>query len=139
LLAVAVCDIRTKEIPDKLHLMLIPLAILAVWAWQDVSIAARIIGIFVISVPMFALAAIKENAFGGGDIKLMAVCGFLLGWQNVVVAFCIAVLLGGAWATFLLITKRAERGQLIAFSPMLCTGILVALIWGNRISGWFLY
>lgn len=137
LLAVAVYDYRTREIPDRLHLALLPLAVAAVWVFPQVSLASRGVGVFIVSVPMLGLAMLKENAFGGGDIKLMAVCGFLLGWQNTLTAFILAVLLGGTWAVFLLAAGRGKKGQAMAFGPALCAGVFAAFIWGAEITAWY--
>jgi len=137
LLGIAAIDFATQEIPDFFHFMLAPLAIAAIWLFPDVGILPRVIGFFVINVPMLGLAMAIKGAFGGGDIKMMAVCGFLLGWQGVLVAFFIAILLGGGWGIFLLTTKRGKKGQQIAFGPALCTGVFIAFLWGADIIAWY--
>jgi len=137
LLGIAVIDFVTQEIPDFFHLMMIPLAIAAIWVFPDVGFLPRLAGIFVISVPMLSLALLVKGAFGGGDIKMMAVCGFLLGWQAALVAFFIAILLGGGWGIVLLATGRGKKGQQIAFGPALCMGVFVALLWGADIIAWY--
>jgi len=137
LLGISAIDFATQEIPDFFHLMMAPLAIAAVWVFPDVGILSRVIGFFIISAPMLGLALVINGAFGGGDIKLMAVCGFLLGWQSVLVAFFIAIILGGGWGIFLLATGRGRKGQQIAFGPALCAGVFVALLWGADIVVWY--
>ena len=138
LLAVGVIDYETQEIPDGLIVALVPLAVLAVWVWPEVGIISRAIGFFAVSVPLLVLALVINGAFGGGDIKLMAVCGFLLGWQNTLLAFFIAVVLGGGWAVYLLASGKGKRGQHIAFGPALCVGVVAAMLFGEGIVGWYM-
>ncbi|MCL2203034.1 MAG: A24 family peptidase [Defluviitaleaceae bacterium] len=137
LLVVAVIDFDTREIPDKWVLALVPLAVAAVWAQPEVNLLSRGIGFLAVSLPMLGLAVLINGAFGGGDIKLMAVCGFLLGWQRVLLAFFIAVLLAGCWIGYLFARGRAKRGQHIAFGPALCAGVFAALLYGNEIISWY--
>jgi len=137
LLAISAIDYATQEIPDYFHLMMIPLAIAAIWVFPDVGMWPRVVGFFIISIPMWGLAMVVNGAFGGGDIKLMAVCGFLLGWQGILVAFFIAILLGGGWGILLLATGRGKKGQQIAFGPALCTGIFASLLWGADMVAWY--
>jgi len=138
LLDLAVVDFYTQEIPDWFHVGLAVPAVLAVWVFPDITLAARGVGFFAVSAPMLGLALVKEGAFGGGDIKLMAVCGFLLGWQGVLVAFFVAVLLGGGWAVYLLASGRGKRGQHMAFGPALCVGIFFSLLWGADVLAWYM-
>jgi len=138
LLAVAYIDFRTSEIPDILNIALVPLSVLAIWIQPDVSLLSRGVGFFAVSLPMLLLALVISGAFGGGDIKLMAVCGFLLGWQNTVLAFFIALLLGGSYAIHLMLTRKRERDQHMVFGPALCAGVFVALLYGNTIISWYI-
>lgn len=132
LLAVAIIDHDTMEIPDSLVIALIPFAVLSVWGWTEVSFLERIAGFFTVSMPMCILTLIIHEAFGGGDIKLMAVCGFLLGWKNTLFAFFIALLIGGGYAIYLLISGKSKKGTHIAFGPYLCAGIVSAIFFGSE-------
>ncbi|MCL2249378.1 MAG: prepilin peptidase [Oscillospiraceae bacterium] len=138
LLAVSVIDLNTKQIPNPLIIALIPPAIASIWLLPDVTILSHIIGLFSIALPMLLITLIVKGAFGGGDIKLMAVCGFLLGWQFTLLAFFVALLLGGSAASFLLLTKRRNRKQHMVFGPALCVGITTALFFGSHLINWYL-
>lgn len=138
LLAISVHDFNTREIPDRLVIALIPLAGLAFFIQPHISLMSRGIGFLTVSLPMLVLALVINGAFGGGDIKLMAVCGFLLGWQNTLVAFFIALMLAGCWIIYLAIKGRAKKGQHIAFGPALCTGVFTALLVGSEIVDWYI-
>lgn len=130
LVCVTMVDFDTMEIPDGFNLMLIIPAIAAIFVFPEVSITARIIGLFAVSLPMFLIAWLT-GGFGGGDIKLIAVCGFLLGWQNVLVATFIALVLGAIVGVYLKATHKIEKNQPIPFGPYLCAGIYIAILFGN--------
>lgn len=138
LLAVSVIDLGTREIPNPLVIALVPPAIASIWLMPDVTLLSHAIGFLSIALPMLLLSLIIKGAFGGGDIKLMAVCGFLLGWQLTLLAFFIALLTGGSVAAFLLITKRRKRKHHMVFGPALCVGITTSLFWGANLINWYL-
>jgi len=138
LLAVSIIDFNTTEIPNSLIIALIPFAIAAIWLLPDTTLLSHAIGLVAISVPMLLLTLLIPGAFGGGDIKLMFVCGFLLGWQLTLLSFFIALLLGGGTALFLLATGRRKKGQHMVFGPALCTGVVTSLFVGNYILDWYI-
>ncbi|MCL2002834.1 MAG: prepilin peptidase [Oscillospiraceae bacterium] len=133
LLAITLIDMDTMEIPDGLIIALIPFAAAALWARPEITLLHRSIGLAAISVPMLALALMIEGAYGMGDIKLMAVCGFLLGWQSVLFAFFTAILLGGSYALYLMLKKKKKKGEHIAFGPFLCVGVAAAMLYGENV------
>ena len=133
LLAISLIDFDTMEIPNSLNLALILPAASAIWLLPDVTITSHIIGFFSISLPMLLLTLAIKGAFGGGDIKLMAVCGFLLGWELSLLAFFLALLAGGGIAAFLLMSGRRKRGQHMVFGPALCFGIVISLFFGSEL------
>lgn len=138
LLVVALIDLSTTEIPNILVIALIPFAAAAIWTQPEITLLSRGIGAFTVSLPMFLLALAINGAFGGGDIKLMVVCGFLIGWQNTLLAFFIALLLGGSRAIYLMASGRGKRGEHIVFGPALCTGIMIALLFGDWLQRLYL-
>ena len=137
LLLIGLIDFTTMEIPDVLIVILLPFAIAAIWVQPEITLLSRGIGLLTISVPMLILALIIKGAFGGGDIKLMAVIGVLLGWQGVLFAFFVAVVIAGSIALTLIIRKKAKKGAQMAFGPYLCIGTMTAFIYGNEIMTWY--
>jgi leader peptidase (prepilin peptidase)/N-methyltransferase len=128
LVAISVCDIRTRQIPLPLSASLLLCGIPALFLYPDIGIASRLIGIFCVSVPLFILALAKRESIGMGDIKLLAGAGFLLGCGRTVTAFAVGSVLGGVLGIALLITRKASRTGHFAFGPCLCIGILAAYI-----------
>jgi len=135
LLAITVVDIRTTEIPNGLILALVPFA--GAWVWSGGYLFSSVIGFFVVSVPMLLLALVVQGAFGGGDIKLMAVCGFMLGWQDTLLAFAIAIVFGGSYAIFLLVSGKKGRDGHIPFAPALCAGVFLAMFFGQTVFDFY--
>jgi len=138
LLTIAFIDWDTMEIPDGLTLFLIIPAILSVFFMPQISILSRIIGIFIISVPMFILNLFIADSFGGGDIKLCLVMGFFLGAAQMVVGTFIALLTAGIYAVYLLKTKKKGRKEHFALGPFLSLGMVLSFLFGNSILNCYL-
>jgi len=135
LIIIAMIDFDTMEIMDRFHIMILILALITIY-FSDLSIYSHIAGFFIISVPLFIVALIT-GGLGGGDIKLIAVAGLLLGLSSTLVAFMIASITGGLIALYLLIFKKESRKAAIAFGPYLCIGIYVAYLYGPEIISWY--
>ena len=133
LIAVALIDLDTTEIPDSLIIALIPFAIASIWLLPGITWLSHLIGLVTIALPMLLLALVIPGAFGGGDIKLMAVCGLLLGWQLTLLAFFIALVLGGGVAIYLMASGKRKRGEHMVFGPALCAGVIATLFFGKEI------
>ena len=97
----------------------------------------HIIGAVCVSVPMFLLCLAIDGAFGGGDIKLMAAAGLFLGWQNTLLAMFFGILGGGVYGMYLLAAKKADKKDHFAFGPFLCAGIVLAMLFGEPVLGWY--
>ena len=137
LLAITLIDLSTMEIPNGLIIALMPFAIAAIWLQPEITLISRGIGFIAVSVPMFILAFLI-GGFGGGDIKLMSVCGFLLGWQGILLAFFIGVITGGATAITKLLLKKVKKGDHIPFGPHLCLGIAISLLYAPQVIEFYL-
>lgn len=136
LICITMIDFDTLTIPNGLVIALMGPALLCFFVFPEVGILSRVIGIFAVSLPMLILTLFIGDAFGGGDIKLMAVAGFMLGWGNTVLATFIGLVLGGIVAVFLLARKTADKHM--AFGPYLCVGIMTSLLFGDIIIRWYL-
>ncbi len=81
---------------------------------------------------------LKQEGMGGGDIKLIAMIGAFLGWQNVLVTIFIGALLGSAIGIFLIVVRGRGRRVPIPFGPFLSAGAVISLFWGHDILYWYL-
>ena len=129
-------DFKTNEIPDIFNLSLLVLGVAAALLNPMPSLINRLIGLVAVSLPLLAVSLLMKNAIGGGDIKLMAAAGFLLGWQSVLLAAAIGITLAGAYAIWLLATKKAGPKEVFAFGPALCLGIACSYFFANPILVW---
>ena len=75
----------------------------------------------------------KIEGMGGGDIKLAAMLGAVLGWKLVVLTFFLAALTGSLWGGWLILRKRGDGLTALPFGTLLCPAAMVAYLWG---PGW---
>lgn len=80
----------------------------------------------------------KGKGMGGGDVKLGAFIGLMLGFPQSLVAIMSSFILGAFFSLFLIAFKKKHFGQSIAFGPFLVLGSLIVLFWGNQIIDWYL-
>lgn len=140
LMLIALYDSLTMEIPDLYTLLLAVPCLLSLWVFDGPPLPGRILGIFIVSVPMLLLALLIPGAFGGGDIQLMAVCGFLLGWQNTLVAFFLSLVAAMVQIVLLLASGKIQlgkSGQHMPFGPALCAGCYLSLLFGDSLLHWY--
>lgn len=136
LLSIALIDAETQTIPDRLNFALAVCGV-AGTALSPAGWRGHIIGAVCVSVPMFLLCLAIDGAFGGGDIKLMAAAGLFLGWQNTLLAMFFGILGGGVYGMYLLAAKKADKKDHFAFGPFLCAGIVLAMLFGEPVLGWY--
>ena len=138
LLVVALIDWDTQMIYDRFHILILILGILSIWLFPGHGITDRLIGALVISLPMLILALIIPGAFGGGDIKLMAVSGLMLGVAPIVCAMFLGLLTGGGYGIVMLKRKKLGKKDQFAFGPFLAFGLAVSAFYGDQIVNWYL-
>lgn len=133
LAVIAWIDARTRKIPNGMVLAVLAVGIVSVFTVDGPGAASRIAGMFVISLPLFAITLAAPDAFGGGDIKLMAAGGLFLGIRLTLLSFVIAVLGGGLYSIFLLFLKKKKGKAQFAFGPFLCAGMTLGYFFGDAI------
>ena len=136
LICLSVIDWRTKEIPFGFNLFIFLLGLIRLFT--DIGDWSQyVIGLFAVSGFLFLLLVLsKGRAMGGGDIKLMAATGLLLGWQLNIIAFLVGCILGSIIHLTLMAMKKADR--VLAFGPYLSMGVYIAMIWGEQLVSWYL-
>lgn len=120
LLTVSVIDLRTRTIPDTINALITLTAFCVFEPWN-------LLGIFA-ALP-FLLAAVFCGGMGGGDIKLMAACGVVLGLPYGLFAEMLGLfVMLGFYATYCCIQKIRKRECVKSFplAPFLSIGCTIA-------------
>ena len=78
----------------------------------------------------------KGRGIGGGDIKLMAAAGLLLGFQGIILALILGCVLGSV--IHLLRMKLQDKNNVLALGPYLSVGIFIAMLYSDKIIGFYL-
>ena len=132
----AVIDIETLRLPDRLTLPSYPvgLVLLAVPAdWP--ALCRAVLAAAITGAAAFLLAMLSpRGGLGLGDVKLLGVLRLFLGWLGwgvLVVGVALGVTLGAVAAVAMLASRRAGLRDHLAFGPWLIAGALVAVVAGR--------
>lgn len=143
LICIFFIDLKHLIIFDRFHIILIALAIPAIFFdeftfWYDHLIGFVAGGGIFLLIYFGCLWLIKREGIGFGDVKLAFAVGLLLGWQKFILAILIASLL----ACFVIIpyrlVKAQDRQKEYPFGPFIAVGVAVALLLGNLILNWYI-
>lgn len=135
LLTLSVIDFRTYEIPIGINIFILALGLIRVVTdysdWLNYLIGLLCVSTFLAVI----YYASKGRGIGGGDVKLMAACGLVLGWKLIILAFFIGCILGAVIHVARM--KISGESHVLAMGPYLSAGIFIAMLWGNRIIEWY--
>lgn len=133
----AFIDIAIYEVPNRLILFIFILGILNFCFVKNISVISALIGFFVVSVP-FLIITLLTGGIGGGDIKLVAACGFLMGTSYILLGVFLAVIIAGVWGGILLITHLKSTKDHLPFVPFLAVGLATSYLFGDVIINWYI-
>ncbi|MCL1971767.1 MAG: prepilin peptidase [Endomicrobia bacterium] len=85
-------------------------------------------GGFLLLIGIVGQFMFKKEAMGGGDVKLMAGVGAIIGWEKVLLAIFIASFLGSIVGLFLILFKKVERRGYLPFGPFLAAASYITLL-----------
>jgi leader peptidase (prepilin peptidase) / N-methyltransferase len=137
LVIITISDMKYMIIPNKILIFFTGVfVVLRIFfplePWWD-TLLGGIIGFLL----LFLIAVVSKGGMGGGDIKLFAVLGILLGWKEVLLAFFFATFLGATIGIILLITGKVARKQKIPFAPFIAGGALLVYFFGQSFIKWY--
>ncbi|WP_332238378.1 prepilin peptidase [Sporolactobacillus sp. KGMB 08714] len=133
LMIVLVTDLTEMMIPDRiLFFFLILFAVFRIFfplvPWWD-ALAGAASGFIV----LLLIALISRDGMGGGDVKLFAVIGLLVGLKTVLLGFFLSTFIGAAIGVAGMLTGMIKRRQPIPFVPFIVLGMLAAYFFGDRL------
>lgn len=99
-------------------------------SWVNYFFAACIGGGFFLAQYLVS----KGVWVGGGDIRLGAFMGALLGFPKILIALFLAYMIGSLIALPLLLLKKKGLRSEIPFAPFLAIATIIVLFWGDGIQ-----
>jgi leader peptidase (prepilin peptidase) / N-methyltransferase len=135
---ITVSDIKYMLIPDKILLFfagtfLVERILIPLSPWWD-SLLGAAIGFTLLLI----ISIVSKGGMGGGDIKLYALLGFVLGTKLVLMSLFISTLLGAVIGIIGIGLGFFERKKPIPFGPFIAVGTLIAYFFGNTIFNAYL-
>jgi leader peptidase (prepilin peptidase)/N-methyltransferase len=143
LIVISFIDYYEQIIPDGLVLMILISAIiyrLSIYFIDNTPLAFwnSIIGFLTGGVLFLLIAVVSKGAMGGGDIKLIAVLGFILGLKKTLLHILLSFLIGAVFSIILLLSGKKGRKDAIPFGPFICLAFLITILYGDGIINWYI-
>lgn len=143
LIALTGIDLDEMLLPDQITLPLLWLGLLINLDSTFVSLSDAVIGAAAGYMSLwsvfwgFKLLTGKEG-MGYGDFKLLAVLGAWFGWQLLPLIILLSSVVGALVGLLLIVNKKINSGNPIPFGPYIALAGWIAMIWGERITNWYL-
>jgi len=138
LLGIAVTDARHYIIPDEFTFGGLAIGLLlslrgGVPGFVDALLGAAVGFGLLYAVAIVGKWLFKEEAMGGGDIKMMAMVGAFVGWKGVLLTIFLGALLG----TVVFVPLTLKKKRLVPFGVFLAVGAAVTFLAQDAILSWY--
>ena len=139
LLGIAMTDARAYIIPDEFSIGGLVLGVLFALVAGRQAFGTALLGAAVGFGLLWIVAVagewiFKQEAMGGGDIKMMAMVGAFLGWQGTLLTVFLGALIGSL--VFVPLALAGHR-KLVPFGIFLALGAAATDLVGPAILGWY--
>ncbi len=145
LVAVFFIDLDFQIIPDSLTLPGIAVGLAVSFLPQGIGIFNSLLGMIVGGGALYMIALLgdwlfKKESMGGGDIKLAAMLGTLVGWQKILLIFMGSAVIGLVISLFMMtVSARLRKERVVPFGPFLALAALMAIAYGDRIIHFYVH
>ncbi|HZK35160.1 MAG TPA: A24 family peptidase, partial [Bacillota bacterium] len=144
LIIITFIDLDHMIIPDEIVITGIIIAfIVQITGIPSIGLLDAIIGLLVgggsfLTIALLSKLILKKDGIGGGDIKLMAMIGALLGWKLTVLTIFLSAYIAGILGGGMLILKIKKKGEYLPYGPFIAIAAVVSIYWGMDILNWWL-
>lgn len=138
LVAITISDLHTKLIPNKIIFPGMAIFLILRWFAHPLPYTDYLLGFLIGGGIFYLVAIISRGGMGGGDIKLLAMIGLVLGWQHTLMTILLSSVIGVVISGILLLFGKIKRKEPIPFGPYIALAAVVAYFWGASIMDWYI-
>lgn len=140
LICIFFIDLEHMIIPDSLQIALLVVAIATIFTewdydntWQFKLYGMIVCGGLFVVIHYAALVLFKKEALGGGDVKLFAILGLLLGLTNSLLLIVLSTVIASIVLIIIMLIKKYNREKEFPFAPFIVIASLIAIYYGYYI------
>lgn len=142
LLVITFIDIDHKIIPNVITLPGIPIGLLAALGLPSVTVTDSVLGLIAGGGSLLAVAwtyrlITGKEGMGGGDVKLLAMIGTIVGWEGVLFTIFASSAVGTLVGLTTILVKGKNMKFAIPFGPFLSIGAITYVFFGRQIISWY--
>ncbi len=142
LLVITFIDVDHQIIPDVITLPGIPLFFAASFALPKITLVESILGILIGGGSLFLVAWLyhlltRKEGMGGGDIKLLAMMGAVIGWKGAFFTIFVASAIGTVAGLLIILKTRKTMKLAVPFGPFLAIGGIAYILFGPQLIAWY--
>jgi len=142
LIVITIIDIDHRIIPDIISLPGIPVFFIASLFLPGITYKDSALGILAGGGSLFLVAWVyhlitKKEGMGGGDIKLLAMIGALVGWKGVLFTIFVASTVGTVAGILIMLVTKKNMKLALPFGPFLAIGATTYIFFGSRLIYWY--
>ncbi len=135
-------DLDHMILPDKFTLSGIVIGLVGAILspereWMPAVLGVLIGGGFLWAIAYLYFLIRKEEGMGGGDIKLLAWIGAVLGWTAVPFVILVSSILGTVIGVLLLLRSKNGMKTMIPFGPYLSMAAVLYIFCGRTLANWY--
>jgi len=136
-LVISLTDFRYQVVPDRLTLPGIAIGLLIAAISAHITLANALIGGVTGFGIFYGLAwagekLLKKESMGGGDIKLAAMLGVFLGWQQLGLAVFLAAVSAVTYLLLIRLVTATPLRSRVPFGPFLAYSAVASFVFGER-------
>ncbi len=144
LLTIAFIDIDHRIIPDRITLPGMGAALAASAFLPGMHVLEAVIGILVGGGTLWVVALLyhaftHKEGMGGGDIKLLAMIGAMIGWKGVLFTVMLASMTGSVVGVLIMMRSRKGLQTALPFGPFLSAGAIAYVHVGPEVISWYFH
>jgi leader peptidase (prepilin peptidase)/N-methyltransferase len=142
LIVITFIDLDHQIIPDIITLPGIPMGLIASFALPTITLKASALGFLLGGGSLWFVAwaynlIAHRDGMGGGDIKLLAMMGTIIGWKGVIFTIFASSVIGSCVGITMMLIKNKNMKFAIPFGPFLSFGAIAYVFLGSQFIAWY--